>query len=254
MRLAFISDVHFGKNQEDMKAWNFALSLLEFIGPDEIFLGGDIYDHESVGRYRKKPEAITSLQAEISHGFDELAKLRSACPTAHIYFYRGNHERRLDNFLLDFAQPLVGLQALCPSRLYRLAELDIEIVERGPVKKGHLWLAHGDEFSTGSTNPAARALDDLNSNILFGHVHRVSTASKQQLNKRSIVAWSNSCLCRLDPHFVLNPDWTQGFTIVDFTESGYFSVTPVTFWTDPKRKCLATMIGGEYFESRKSRV
>lgn len=243
-RLIFISDVHFGV-QEDMKAWEFTLSILKTLCADEVILGGDIFDHEALGKYRKKPQAICGLQAEITHGVEQLTLLRKALPCAKFTYYRGNHERRLDTYLLEIAAPLYALKVLDARYLYQLDKWDCDYIpETRPFKRGHLWIAHGDEFATGSTNPAMKALDDLNSNILFGHVHRVSTASKQQLNRRRISAWSNSCLCKLDPSYNLNPNWTQGFTIVDFTKSGYFSVTPVTYWYNPQYKRLQTIVEG----------
>ncbi len=246
-RLAFISDVHFG-GQEDLRAWNFTLKILPVLNLDEIILGGDIFDHEAVGRFRKNPDKCIRLHEEITNGVGELEKLVTVCPVATISFYRGNHERRLPNYLLDTAKALYGLDVFEPPTLYKLDALGIHYIpETQPFKRGHLWLAHGDEFPTSGVSPAAKALDKLNSNILFGHVHRVSTYSKRQLNKRCIAAWSNSCLCRLDPDYTLNPEWTQGFTLVDFTTSGYFSVTPVTYWYNRKLRRLQTLVEGTLY-------
>lgn len=250
-RMIFISDVHFG-GQQDLRAWNFALKIAEDIQPNEVILGGDIFDHEEVGRYRKNPDKVVRLQDELTGGIAELTKLREYLPTAKITFYRGNHERRLPNYLLDIAKALHGLEVFDPRNLYKLDDLGIEYIpETKPFKRGHLWVAHGDEFSTGGTSPASKALDDVNSNILFGHVHRFSVASKTQLNGRMIGGWSNGCLCSLTPDFVLQPDWTQGITIVDFTKTGYFAVTPVRFWYDRKYRALQTVVDGIPYDSRK---
>lgn len=248
MRMAFISDVHFGA-EEDLRAWRLACRILPTMCLDEIILGGDIFDHQALSKYRKAPLAVTTLEKELQHGFKELSYLRESCPADSITFYRGNHERRLDAFLYDVAKPLAGLAALDPFRLYRLGDLDIQYIsENKPFSRGRLWVAHGDEFPTSTANPAAKALDALNCNILFGHVHKVSVAVKNQLGGSAFAAWSNSCLCKLNAGYVTNPEWTQGFTLVDFSPGGYFQVTPVIFWYNKKLRKLQTSVEGTLYD------
>ncbi len=249
-RLAFLSDIHFGESQ-DNRAYDFAVKILEEIQPDRIMLGGDIFDHGAVGRYRKNPEKSVCLQTEITHGINQLAKLVDGCPTAEIQMFSGNHEKRLPHYLTDLAQALYSLNCFSPEKLYGLDDLGIEYLDSTPFKLGHLYIAHGDEFNTSGISPARKALDDLNSSVLFGHVHKFSEAGKTQLNGRQIGGWSNGCLCTLTPEYTLQPDWQQGFTLVDFTNRGYFNVSQVRFWYDRKFRALQTVVDGQLFDSRK---
>ena len=224
MRLAYLSDIHLGQ-EEDLRAYHFALSLLKPLGIDEVFLGGDIFDHTAVSRYTKTLETESKLQVELDHGFKQLALLRKKLPGVPMHFLPGNHEVRLVSYLQNKARPLANLRCLSYEKLYRLEELGIKYHEEGiPVKFGHLYLAHGHEFSTGGPNPAKTALNAVNSNVLFGHVHRPSVSVKTELSGRSLVAYSNPFLGSMSPGFCLSPDWAQGFSVVDFTRSGCFSV------------------------------
>ena len=250
--LAFLSDCHFGADM-DLKAFGFAVKILEEIQPDRIFLGGDIWDHSAVSKYRKNPDKVVCLQKEIETGIEQLASLVDACPTALVQLTRGNHEARLPNFLLDTAKALYGLEVFNPRTLYGLDDLGIEYIEKAPYKVGHLYLLHGDQVNTSGINPAKKALDDVNSSVLFGHVHKFSESGKTQLNGRQIGAWSNGCLCTLSPGYTLQPDWQQGFSIVDFTARGYFNVTQVRFWWDRKLRALQAFVDGMLFDSREGK-
>jgi hypothetical protein len=219
---------------------------------DEIFLGGDIFDQVSVGTWSKDPEQENTLQQELDGGFNELAMLRKKFPNQSIEFLPGNHESRLRRFLINKAKPLAGLRALDYESLYRLGELDIEChIEGTPVQKGHLYLAHGHEFPSGTNSPAHRALASVGNNILFGHVHRFSQAFKTCLDGRTIGAWSNGCLSSLTPNFQLCPEWCLGFTVVDFVRGGYFNVTQVRIWEEVESGKYMTIIDGTIKREKK---
>ena len=250
-RLAFLSDIHWG-SQQDLKAWNFTLKILSEIQPDKVVLGGDCFDHNAVGRYRKNPDKTICMQDEITSGKKHLEDLVNGLNyNTEVAFFSGNHEKRLPNYILDISKALFGLDMFSPRKLYGLDDLNIRYQETTPYKIGHLWLAHGDEFPTSGPNPALTALSAVNSNILFGHVHKFSVASKTQLNGRQIGGWSNGCLANLAPDFTLMPSWSQGFTIVDFTNRGYFNVVPVRYWYDRKFRSLNAVVDGVEYDSRE---
>ncbi len=128
-RLAFLSDIHFGECQ-DLRAYGFAVKILEEIQPDSIVLAGDIFDHGAVGKYRKNPEKTVCLQDEINTGIKQLEKLVDACPTTYISMFTGNHESRLPHYLLDISKALYGLECFNPRKLYGLDDLGIEYIEK----------------------------------------------------------------------------------------------------------------------------
>lgn len=252
MRIAFLSDIHLG-DEQDLRAYHFALSLLKPLAVDKVFLGGDIFDQTSISSYGKTLEAESRLQKELDDGFNQLSLLRQKLPAASIYFLPGNHENRLRRYLQGRARALQKLRVLEYDSLYRLDELDIIFCpERQPVKFGHIYMAHGHEFSSGGRNPAFTALTDVNSNVIFGHVHRPSVACKTELSGRGLVAYSNPCLSTLNPSFRLATGWAQGFSVIDVTARGYFSVTQILFWRDEETGKISTIVDGKLHRERKS--
>jgi len=249
MRLAFLSDIHFGREQ-DLNAWDFACQLLAAVKVDRVFLGGDIFDTTAASDYIKTLKDEDSLQGEIDEGKAHLAELVQVLPKAQFQFYLGNHEERIERLIKSKVRALASLRAIQPAKLFDLDDLGIQTLPcRKPIKVGHLYLAHGHEFATGGASPAHTALNSVNSNILFGHVHRVSVSHKRQLDGRLIGAWSNSCLSSLQPEYTKpRPDWTQGFTLVDFTKSGNFRVSPVIFWGEGEE--LLTIIDGKEYAKK----
>lgn len=242
MRLAFISDVHFGQDQ-NIPAYRFAIQAIGQLNVDEVFFGGDIWDHVALSSYRKEPEKALMLQQELSTGIRELGFAVDSLPGRKFYFLPGNHEVRLVSYLYTQAGALAGLDVLGYESLYKLKELGIQYCPVGkPVKKGHLWLAHGHEFPTGGPCAAHKALNAVRSNVLFGHVHKPSIATGQDLSGKRIVAYSNPCLSTLSPGYTLRPDWANGFSVVDFTDKGYFRVEQYLFWKENHR--YATIVNG----------
>lgn len=248
MRLAFLSDIHFGRDQ-DLNAYGFAIDLLRQIGPDRIFLGGDIFDMSAVSNYDKTLADEGSLQVEIDEGLGHLTRLIEAVPSAKVQYLQGNHEERIEKRVSEKLRALSSLRNLTLRSVLGLDKIGIEVLPgRKAHKIGHLYLCHGHEFPTGGQSPAHTALNAVNSNVLFGHVHRVSTAHKRQLDGRLIGAWSNSCLSTLTPGWgsKARPDWTQGFSLVDFNNAGTFNVSSVVFWATRDGR-LATMIDGKEY-------
>lgn len=246
MLLAYVSDVHFGVEHDEV-AYKFAVETLAHVSPNQVFLGGDIFDHAAVSTYAKSLAIEGSLQRELDYGFEQLTYLIDSLDGFTTFeFLPGNHESRIMRYLQSRAKPLIELQALDYKNLYRLDALGIEFHPEGkPVKKGHLWLAHGHEFPTGGVSPSRKALDSLGVNVLFGHVHKFTSAYKRNLDGKTMAAWSNGCLADLNPGYVLAPDWVQGYTLVDFTEAGNFAVTPVAFWRTKTH--IETVIAGQEY-------
>lgn len=250
MRLAFLSDIHFGKDDQDLPAFRFAVELVSLLNVDQVVWGGDIWEQVAVSRYPKGADKVATFQEEIEEGIREMEWAREMLPSQPMILIPGNHEERLPSLLMSQAKALVGLKALSFKSLYGLEALDIQCFgDARPVKRGHLYLAHGHTFATGGANPAKTALMAVNCNILFGHVHRFSVAVKNDLRRKTRGAWSNACLRSLTPGWKLAPEWSQGFTLVDFTVTGRFGITFVGFYRD--RQGLGTVVEGKEYRPTK---
>jgi hypothetical protein len=200
---------------------------------DTVFLGGDLVDFHPVSSYSKDPATTLCLQQELDTAFDELSKLRQLFPRACFYFKEGNHENRLQRYLFSKAAELSGLRNLTLPSLLRLDELDCEFISsEEPFKVGELFLIHGHEQRVGSVFPARNLYMKLNVNILCGHFHRFGQYMDRSLDGKTRGVWVNGTLQRLDPGYTFLNNWTQGFTIVEFTRSGRFNVEQFAFFRE----------------------
>lgn len=252
MREVFISDVHFGED-EDRRAWAFTLDILKDIQPDLVFLGGDIVDCGPLSSYTKEPDKAGAFQEELDHAFSQLLELRTALPRVEIMYLLGNHEDRLRRMILNHAPGLFGLRNLGWDHILNLDELQIQLLPEGePYKIGHLNHLHGHELKGGGqVSPAHMQLQKINDSVIMGHFHQFSVAHKTGLSGKYYIGLSNGCLSTLKPDYVFNPKWRQGITVLDYAKSGLFAYQQVIYWE--KGKHLLTFVDGKYYTTKKEK-
>jgi hypothetical protein len=215
-----------------------------------IWVGGDYIDFYAISRWDRSPKRKLELQHEINQAVVGLRELRQAAPDSRIVFQEGNHEYRLRRFLWNRVEELAYLDVLKLPELLKFAELAIEYVEYGfPTAIGHLWHIHGDEIRGGSINYARGKLIKLHQNVIFGHHHRFQTDFIRSVDGKVYGAWANGCLCGMRPDYDIAPQWTQGLTLVQYTESGLFHVSQLPFFFATDTKKLSTVVNGVLLSS-----
>lgn len=221
----------------DPKALNLAFTMIWDIQPEYVFCDGDLLDFYDISRFCKDPLNSPGLQFELDATYNLLKKLREGVPMAQIYYIDGNHEFRLASYLMNNAQELVGLTRACdpdspalslPS-LLRLKELKITHISSGR-KESQYWfgtqllIGHFNRVNKHSGYTAKNLLEDKHMSLIQGHTHRLGSSYKTvRVGKgkhRVIAAYENGCLCNLDPEYVTDPNWQQGFSIVHKKRGG----------------------------------
>jgi UDP-2,3-diacylglucosamine pyrophosphatase LpxH len=219
---AVISDIHIPFHDRDALA--VCLEYLKDIRPNQIILNGDIIDFYSVSRFQKDPMRIDTLQSEIDETRALLNLLRRNHPTAEMTFIRGNHEERLEKFLIDRASALTSLRCLSMDDLFGLSENKITFVDTG-IKVGNIEVTHG-EFARSLPGSSARGhFDRTHSSVLIGHIHRLNvTRFRNQWGTHTLA--ENGCLCDLQPEYArVMTNWQQGFSVIEYsTRTGDFLV------------------------------
>lgn len=230
MRVLFASDIHFP--YESVEAWNLFLGLVPALAPDRIVLGGDVVDFYAVSHFLTDPLRRFSIQDDIDHAVKQLLRLRKAAPDARIDFFQGNHELRLQKYLFSKAAELSGLRCLTLPELLQFSKLEVKqwVETNQKYKIGRLWLLHGDQVVSSQINPARQLAQRLHVHALCGHVHKFSHHSDHGLGGKERGAWTNGCLCMLNPEYAYNPQWANGFTLIDFVDDGLFAVEPIQFF------------------------
>lgn len=218
----------------------------------EVINLGDFLDLPSQGRFTQEPSFASTTQAAIDRGHRFLQEQRGAAgPSAHIVLIEGNHDRRMEKFIVDNAASAFGLKRANTAELpvmslpylLRLDEIGVEYIDAYPA--GAYWLndrlraIHGDKVRSGGSTAAAYTNHTPHISTIFGHVHRQELQSRTVFDRKGpikSVAISPGCLCRVDgavpsvngstkidgtpAQFFEN--WQQGIAVISYKKSGEF--------------------------------
>ena len=205
------------------------------IKPDVIVLIGDVLDFYPLSNYDKDPSRAFSLDDEIVTARTVLDQIRAALPEPEIYYIIGNHEKRLLKFLRTRAPELHGLKELDLSNLLRLNEYRIHLVrDEYDMPSDHYMISpnfiavHGHIVRKFSGATAAAMIQEYFTNGVSGHTHRLAFIAHTDRSGRTYGWVENGCVCKLNPEYVKNPNWQQGFSFADFVKKRYsMHIVPV---------------------------
>lgn len=137
-----INDLHIPFHDE--RALTLVLDAFQDIGIDRLFLNGDILDFLNVSLHGpKNPDIQETLENEIQAGIDFIKSLRKRFPTQEIIFNAGNHEWRLDRFIIQKCPAFWNLFKV--ESMLQLAENNIIYYpynSRIQLEKTNLYLQH----------------------------------------------------------------------------------------------------------------
>jgi len=195
--------------------------------PAVVHLLGDIVDFYGISRFHRDPARKLKLQQELDLLADYFSRLRMACPDSRIIYSEGNHEHRLQKFLMSKAEELYGLRALHLPELAGFPSQEIEWKpESAPYCMGGLWFSHGDMIRKHAAYTARAMAEKVGGNVIIGHTHRLGTSHTSTWNHH-YTGWENGCLCKLKAEYVIGlPNWQHGFHAIQFHRN-FFNVEPV---------------------------
>lgn len=195
-----------------------------------LFFGGDFIDCHKVSKFCPDPRK-RDIKGEIEHGKEILEEIRKAFPKAYMFYLEGNHEDRLQSYLMLKAPELFNLDVFKLSELMEFDRLKIEkqTVYKQTVKMGGLNVVHGHELGSSVISPVniARGLFlRAKTSTICGHHHQVSEHTEQNLNGKITTCWSVGTLGELHPAYLPNNKWSHGFAHIqwdgeDFSVKNY---------------------------------
>lgn len=195
---------------------------------NRVILDGDAFDFHKVSRYPHDGSAIT-YQQEIELGRQFLKYLRGQFPGVPIVFKDGNHEERLEKYILSRAEALFGIEECTLASLLRFTAFGVDHVrDQRVIQLGKLRIIHGHEYGGGVSAPvnAARWLmNKAKKASLMGHLHQTSEQPETDIDGEVRACWSVGCLSSLNPKYRrLSSSWNQGAAIITTSNDGSFEV------------------------------
>ena len=195
-----------------------------------VLINGDLLDFHTLSRFVKDPGA-RSFKDERTLAKQFLGRLRELFPKARIVFKEGNHDVRLQHFVMEKAPELYDESILGLDVLLDLPKFGIEHVkDKREILLGKLYVLHGHELPRGMSapvNPARGAFLRAKVSVMVSHSHRTSEHTETPMDRSIVSAWSTGCGCFLRPQFEPNNSWNHGHAIVDVDSAGQFHVRNV---------------------------
>lgn len=174
-RTAIFNDIH--GPWHDPRLVTLVLDVIEDIGVDRIILNGDILDYYGVNMHGPKhPNIRQSLEDEIIWGKDFFSDLRKRFPKQEIVYIFGNHEDRLDRFIIKNCKPFWNI--LTTDKQMNLDGLNIEWFRynhRYRLEDSNFYIQHSP---SSYSSPQANFTTYPDCSSLFGCSHRVGMAAR----------------------------------------------------------------------------
>lgn len=224
-RVLIISDLH--APYVDQRALRTALDYARDERVHHVVINGDLIDCAMISRFDKRANT-PSLTEEIESGRDVLATIRQQLPRARITYRLGNHEERLEHYLMRHAQEIARLGVVTIASLLRTDAYGVRVIDarQERLQLGKLSVMHGHEVNTyASINVAHAVLRRVMCNVIVGHWHRCQTEILRTYKGDFIGCWVTGCLCDLEPDYAPVNQWQHGFAIVSVYKSGRFHVS-----------------------------
>ena len=199
--------------------------FMEELQPDMIVYPGDVGDWYGISSFDKNPNRANHLQSDLSSVGAMFKRQRELCPDAKMIMEDGNHEDRLRRYLWGKSPALASLDCLTVEGLYKLKDYDIQHIpyEEGLRVNGNFMITHGSLIRAHAGYTAKGMSDKHGGSGIHGHSHRLGSYYKR--NSFGIYGWwEGGCLCQMEPDWITNPNWQQGFSLVHFKRD--------RFWTE----------------------
>lgn len=206
------SDIHI-PFQDDLAVLAFC-AYIERNPVHTVILNGDVLDMFMLSRFTKG-EGRNPLE-EIEECRNLLQRIkRAAGSRANLYYVIGNHETRLERYVLAKAPELASLVedvfTIIKAEDYGFTGCaSLTINDKVVIK-------HGTLLGNKSGLSAIKEMEASYMSGASGHTHRLCKYIARKAGRKFF--WMETgCLCGLNPEYMVNPNWQQGFARIDFKD------------------------------------
>ena len=190
---------------------------------DAILINGDGMDFYMASKFEPDPRK-RNMKEEFAAFGELLEILRKIAP---VFYKLGNHEERLERFLIRNATIFLGMTEFEVPTILRCAERNIEVIQdQRIIYIGHLAVLHGHEVNINNTsvNPARTLFLRTKRSAICGHLHQSSAHNSPTLDNKLISTWSTGHLGDPHPRYKRNNDWNHGCARIEVDADGDYEV------------------------------
>ena len=180
-RMMVIGDVHLPWSNSKLlskECTGLIPDIIEDLKLDKLIINGDLLDYYCVNSHGPKhPDIATTLQDEMDSGRIFFESLRKRFPDLEVTYIFGNHEDRLDRFILKNAKPFWNI--LTTENHCRLDDHNIEYFHYNheyQVENTNLYVQHSPP-SYGVNGARTSMLAKLDRSYIYGCTHREQKAA-----------------------------------------------------------------------------
>lgn len=227
-RWLVIADAHVPFHNPETIGLAIQLAASKSTKCDGVLFLGDFMDFYGASKWERDPR-VRSPKEELIAAEQTISAIRKAVKPKRIIWKAGNHEQRLETYLMRRAPEFLELSGFAFSKFIagRDALKGVEWIPAGWVLQlHHLYLLHGHEWHGGMSspvNPARGAQLKLLECAMVGHQHRTSNHVEPTLSGRNITVWSVGCACDLHPAYAPINRWNAG--VATLSAGDQWSVT-----------------------------
>lgn len=226
-KILFVPDCH--HPYVDKRGWKLLLKVAEKLKPDYSVIMGDFMDCYAVSQHDKTHGRRADFEWELEETKAALHDLTDVCSNATRIFVAGNHEDRWPRFLAKHGQP--DLKDTRIEKLLNLAYLGWKYVPyKDHTRIGKLYITH--DTGRAGKNAIAQALDDYQSNVVIGHVHRMGVSYGGDVTGKTHVSASFGWLGSVSDIDYMHlakarKEWQLGFGVGYLADSGVVHLSAI---------------------------
>jgi len=223
---------------ENVECRNILLKLIDIIQPDMLISGGDDIDGESLSKFEKYPEQISTLQYELDEFYSYSDYLCRNFPTMRKIFLHDNHFYKRLESQKKIAHWLYTMRMFSLESLIKADEYNWEVNNEFNWKNV-LLITHGDDEKGNPLLPSNCARNNFKQygySIIRFHSHGTGIELHNHLNKTSLVAQLGTFQDKNKAKYIKSKqrvNWTTSAGVLYLSrEDDSFFFEPLLFFDD----------------------
>lgn len=195
---------------------------------DRIVILGDFCDFFALSSHGPSaPKVGTDLIDELDEAQHILREWKKRYAGVPIVFCVGNHEYRIDRFLIQNAKQLWGMVNV--TTLLNLDQIGIEVIPYGRNQSykipGTDLIARHEPLGAGE-NPQMTTIKKGRCSMIFGHTHRLGFSTVKDFQGNAYYGYNAGFLgdesSKIYDYIKGKTDWHRGFAMASYDDNGWF--------------------------------